>query len=134
MASPTDVETLRARLLQVRSEIAAASQHLERLRDEEFGIALAIARLTDSPLPTRQGDSRSSGEVRYRVTPLVRSILGAASGPLTRNEICEEVAKLGSPTSADIVSASLSYLRRKGFALNTGGAWVAALLDADNPE
>lgn len=120
------VEALRSRLAEVRREIAATSEQLQRLRDEEYGLSLSLARMTGDPSPSPP-DVESSRTTptsgKARITPAVRALLAESSSPLTRMEIVGQLGEDGISTSPDAVSASLSYLRKQGTAINAGGRW-----------
>jgi hypothetical protein len=126
-----ELEAIQRRLAQVRREIAVASEHLQQLRDEEYGLSLAVARLTSGPLPEPTVDHTSpapatAGESKVRITPAVRAILTETDHPLTRHEIAKRLSELGLSVSPDTVSASLSYLRKAGTARNAAGRWYLA--------
>lgn len=120
------VEALQSRLAEVRREIVGTSERLQRLRDEEYGLSLSLARMTGSPVP-RAAEAGSNQTApaggRIRITPAVRALLAETPSPLTRTEIVYKLAEDGIATSPDTVSASLSYLRKHGVASNTGGRW-----------
>jgi hypothetical protein len=126
----TDAEVLQRRLADVRRRIAATAEQLDQLKDEEYGISLALARLTDGPVPQRESATRSAGQHRpskdQRLTPLVRNTLQQSPEPMTRHEIADALSSRGAEVDVNAVSASLSYLRRHGVAVNVGGAWAAA--------
>ncbi|WP_203661747.1 hypothetical protein [Actinocatenispora rupis] len=126
-------DALRDQLASVRREIASTVSHLEALRDEEHGLLLALERLTGTPTtkpsPRRLGRPPKRG---HRVTPQVRRVLREASAPLDRNAIAEKLADAGQIVTLDAVSASLSYLQRRGTAANRGGGlWVATTPSSD---
>ena len=123
------VEALRQRLAEVRGEIAAASEQLQQLRDEEYGLSLSLARMTGTPMPAPPGVESSQvapSSGRARITPTVRALLAESSCPLTRVEIAQQLAEDGVRATPDAVSASLSYLRKQGVASNAGGRWYVS--------
>jgi hypothetical protein len=120
------VEALRRRLAEVRGEIAAASEQLQQLRDEEYGLSLSLTRMTGASTPTPQRVESSQvvpSSGRARITPTVRTLLAESPCPLTRVEIAQQLVDDGVRATPDAVSASLSYLRRQGVASNAGGRW-----------
>jgi hypothetical protein len=129
VAEQLDKEFLGRQLAELRREITSTSERLRRLKDEEYGFALALARLTGGPHPRPPDVSDigrgSSTSARLRLTPLVRLVLQRSAAPLTRSEVREILSAGGGAVSLDAVSASLSYLKRQGVAANVGGAWVA---------
>lgn len=92
-------------------------------------MALAIARLTNGPLPIRSagpasdGSPRSSGQ--RRLTPLVRDAIRRSAVPVTRHQLVHILSEDTVDMIPDAVSASLSYLRRRGVARDIDGGWIA---------
>lgn len=127
-----ELEAIQRRLARVRNEIAATAARLQQLREEEHGLALSVARLSDSAEGVvddgRLPDPSGSGE-KMRITPVVRALLASGDRPLTRHEITSKLSEVGLSVSPDAVSASLSYLRRRGAIRNAGGRWYSASSD-----
>ena len=123
------MEAIRLRLVEVRREITSATEHLQRLRDEEYGLSLSLARMTGGKSPSRPAHQvvrRARSQGGGRLTPAVRAILETAEQPLTRMEIAELLSEDGRDATPDAVSASLSYLRRLRIVVNHGGCWHTA--------
>lgn len=128
VAKESDEEVLGRRLEELRRDIASTLERLNRLRDEEYGLALALARLTGVPSPSRPSKDvgrTPDASTGSRLTPLVRAVLRQSATPLTRVEVRERLQAGGRDVSLDAVSASLSYLRRHGMAANLSGSWIA---------
>jgi DNA-binding transcriptional ArsR family regulator len=120
---------MRQRLVEVRRKIATVCERLQQLRDEEYGLALSLARITGDVAPPSPGGHvtpEPRPARRVRLTPAVRSVLASAEQPLTRNEITEQLLDLGLDASPDAVSASLSYLQRAGGVRNAAGRWYVS--------
>ncbi|MCP9951700.1 hypothetical protein [Actinomadura madurae] len=118
-----ELEAIKRRLAKVRREISSASEELQRLRAEEYGLMLSIARLTGQPLPRPVDEPPRAGRQAPRITPVIREILSKAEQPLTRTDIVDRLLPFGVKATPDAVSASLSYLRRTGAVTNAGGLW-----------
>lgn len=74
-----ELEAIKRRLAKVRREISSASEELQRLRAEEYGLMLSIARLTGQPLPRPVDEPPRAGRQAPRITPVIREILSRPS-------------------------------------------------------
>jgi hypothetical protein len=120
-----DVDRLRAELESVRDEIRRASNRIRQLRDQERALEFALSQQVSGKPDLWFAAGREPGRGRKRITPLVRALLTTSPEPLDRHTLSRMLHEHGSPASPDTVSASLSYLRRKGVAVNVGGMWTA---------
>lgn len=102
----------------LRDELDELEGRAAELEERIAKVRTALAALTGEPLPTARRPSSGNR------SKLVLKILSDASGPKTRHELADALEALGSPTTADDVSASLTYLRRTGQARRSGdGGW-----------
>ncbi len=114
MAEPSE---LTDRLRAVREEIARVEAELERLRDEHEDLRLRLEGAEQVP-------TDSIPPNRVRITPSIRDILRQSESPLTRSDIVYSLQSRGIQASEDAVSASLSYLKRQGWAKNVSRLWM----------
>lgn len=128
-----EAEVMREQLRAVRAEISKTAILLERLRDEERGLRLALARVAGEAtssnavaeeVASSRTNGRSSRPRGGRLTPLVRATLEASAEPLDRHAIVDRLSEAGRQTTPDAVSASLSYLHRQGYVRSDGGLWA----------
>ncbi|MGA6168615.1 hypothetical protein, partial [Amycolatopsis magusensis] len=103
------------RLADVRHEIAQLEARLEALRDEQRSLSRRVDAVGSSC------QSLETDQSRVRLTPEVRAILREADVPLTRHDIVLALFDRGISASDDSVSASLSYLKSRGWARNASG-------------